>query len=627
MVYFISNQKRVFTDKIQEATIQDCINYFKDKTEIGVDTETEGFDPYTNKVLTLQLGDFEHQYVIDCSTVSMSNFKELFQDTSKVFLFHNAKFDLKFLYHNGIKVSNVYDTFLAECVLTTGYEERNLALKDLALHYCSIDLDKTIRGTIHREGLTERVIVYGADDTKYLGKIKEKQLPKIKQFELDDILNLENKVVKVFALMEYNGAPLNTKKWLSVTEQVEKNVAELEKELDTLVYKEGTKDLPKSNNITKYCNIWKQGNLFFDDKERDCNINWASPAQKLSLLRNLGINIDSVGDKELQAVKNNHPIVPLLIQYSKQNKLATSFGKEFLKYINPITKRVHGNIWQILSTGRISISEPNINQIPSHGPLASVIRSAFEAPEGYKFVGGDYGQMELRIIAEFSQDLLWIKTFKDGIDLHSALCAATFNIPIEDVKKPFPPKPDLKYRDVQKTVDFGLAFGMSEFKLSSTIQVSVKEAKELIKKFFKVVPAVEKFLTALGELGRKRGFIATPRPFRRIRWFQNWKDAVETQDFKVLGEIERKSKNFPIQSTNANITKLAMVNLQEIIDANEYPVQIVMQVYDELQCIVREDFAEEFKVILETEMIKAAQEIIKTIPIEVDCKVNQYWEK
>ena len=114
---------------------------------------------------------------------------------------------------------------------------------------------------------------------------------------------------------------------------------------------------------------------------------------------------------------------------------------------------------------------------------------------------------------------------------------------------------------------------------------------------------------------------------KRIRWFQQWEHAVETKDFRVMEEIERQSKNFPIQSTNANITKLAMCNLQYLIDKDNLPVQIVMQVYDELQCIVKEEFAEEWKVILEQEMIKAAQIIIKTIPVEVDCKISSHWQK
>ena len=353
MIFYVSNQKRLNTsDKIQEAKIQDCIDYCQNIDEIGLDTETEGFDPYTNSLLSIQLGDFNNQFVIDCKTIDIRILSELLKSKNKLYLLHNAKFDLRFFYHLDMDVNKVYDTFLAECILTTGYanEERELGLDAVTMKYCGVKLDKSIRGTIHREGLTDRVIIYGADDVKYLSLIKATQLPQIKQHSLENVLELENSVVKVFARMEYNGAPLNKDKWLQVTEQVEKNTQELEKQLDTLIYIEGTKNLPQINPLTKYCNIYKQGSLFFDIQERDCNINWASPAQKLKLLKDLGIKIDSVGDRELQKNKTKHAVVPLLINYSKQNKLATSFGRDFLKYVNPKTNRVHGNIWQILKS-------------------------------------------------------------------------------------------------------------------------------------------------------------------------------------------------------------------------------------------------------------------------------------
>lgn len=637
MIYFISNQQRTQyigdvkfevkegkNDYIKTSTIEECLEYFKDTEEIGVDTETTGFDPYRDRILSLQLGDFNNQFVID-SSIDFTIFKELLE--TRVILGQNLKFDLRFLYKLGIHPKKLYDTFLAECVLTTGFTERGLGLKDLGLKYCNVELDKSIRGVIHKEGLTDRVIKYGADDVKYLSTIKEKQLLEINKWGLQNILDLENEVLKVFSLMEYNGIPFNPTKWIEVSEQVEKNTKELEDKLDTLIYQLGTKDLPNINSITKYCNIWKQGSLFFDIKERDCNINWASPAQKLKLLRDLGFKLESVGDKDLQRNKSKHPIFNLLIEYSKQNKLATSFGKDFLKFINPVTKRLHPNYWQILSTGRISVSEPNINQIPAHGELATKIRSAFEAPEGYKIVGGDYSGFELRIIAEFSQDPLWLQAFREGGDLHSILCSKTFDIPIEDVKKSFPGKPEFKYRDVQKTINFGLAYGMSEFKLADTMQISVEEAKGIIAKFFSVVPKVKQFLDMLGYSGRTRGYIRTPEPLRRIRWYQNWEKAYKESDSKVLGEIERASKNMPIQSTNANVIKLAMIRVQKIIDENNYPVQIIMQVYDELQCLCKEEFAEEWRIILEKIMIESAEEIIKSIPIVADCKISDYWSK
>ena len=149
----------------------------------------------------------------------------------------------------------------------------------------------------------------------------------------------------------------------------------------------------------------------------------------------------------------------------------------------------------------------NLQQIPAHSKLGRKIKACFKAREGYKLVSADYSGMELRIIAEFSQDPLWIKTFKEGGDLHSILCAQTFNIPIEDVGKPFPPKPDISYRFLQKTIDFGLSYGMSKYKFSDTAQISVNEADRIIKWFFEIVPKVESFLNSLAKTAVQFGYI------------------------------------------------------------------------------------------------------------------------
>lgn len=263
----------------------------------------------------------------------------------------------------------------------------------------------------------------------------------------------------------------------------------------------------------------------------------------------------------------------------------------------------------------------NLQQIPAHSKLGRKIKACFKAREGYKLVSADYSGMELRIIAEFSQDPLWVKTFKEGGDLHSILCAQTFNIPIEDVGKPFPPKPDISYRFLQKTIDFGLSYGMSKYKFSDTAQISVNEADRIIKWFFKIVPKVESFLNSLAKTAVQFGYIRTDLHYRRVRWFPK----LDKNSFKTVGEVERAAKNSVPQGTNANTTKQALVDLQTIIDNNNYPVIILLSIHDEIITECREDFVEEWKPILESTMIEAAQVSIKTIPVKVDSVVSDYW--
>jgi DNA polymerase I len=615
MVYLITTNNELFkSDTYSIISKEEAYSKIEACNIIELDTETTGFDPHTCNLLTQQFGTENDQFVIDNKTIDPLYFKSILE-SDKLFILQNAKFDLRFFLKLGINIKNVYDTFLVECILTTGIEDRKLGLDALAMKYCNAVLDKSIRGGIHREGLTTRVVKYCADDVTYLKEIMDKQMVEVKKYNLENVVNLENEVTKVFAKMEYTGISINKEKWLEVSEITEQSTIDIESKLDSIL-----KGEPK---LSKYIPKYVQTNLF-DFEERELNINWGSAKQKLEILKDLGFDTDSTGDRFLQINKDKHPLIKEMVSYNKYSKLASAFGKEFLKFINKNTGRIHYSVWQILSTGRISVSEPNLNQIPSKGDLGKQIRNCFIPKEGYKIVGGDFSGMELRIIAEFSKDPLWINAFLEGKDLHSVLCAATFDIPITDVKKETPFKKNVSYRDIQKTINFGLAYGMSKFKLADTMQIPVSEADKIIKKFFKVVPKVELFLNQLGELAKSRGYIKTGQPYGRIRWFEGYENK---ENFIRQGEIERAGKNSPIQGTNGDIIKSALIKVQRYIDDNNLPINILLSVYDEIQTECPEELSINWKNELDRLMVEAAQEVIKTIPIVVDCKISDYWDK
>ena len=615
MIYLVTKNQELFkSDSYTIISKEEAFSKIDQCGLIELDTETTGFDPHTCSLLTQQFGVDNDQFVIDNKTIDPTYFKPILE-SNRLFILQNAKFDLRFFLKLGIDIKNVYDTFLVECILTTGLEDRKLGLDALVMKYCSAVLDKSIRGGIHREGLTTRVVKYCADDVTYLKQIMDKQMEQVRKYNLENVVRLENQVTRVFAKMEYNGISINKEKWLGISEITEKGTLEIEAKLDSILESE-----PK---LAKYMPKYVQTNLF-DFEERKLDINWGSSVQKLNILKDLGFKTDTTGDRFLQTNKDKHPLVKELINYNRYSKLASAFGKEFLKFVNKNTSRVHYNVWQILSTGRISVSEPNLNQIPSKGDLGKQIRNCFVAREGYKIVGGDFSGMELRIIAEFSKDPLWVDAFREGQDLHSVLCAATFDIPITDVKQETPFKKGVTYRDIQKTINFGLAYGMTKFKLADTMQIPVDEADKIIKKFFKAVPNVQKFLDTLGELAKARGYIKTGQPYGRIRWF----DGYDIKDnFVRQGEIERAGKNTPIQGTNGDIIKSALIKVQSFIDINKLPVNILLSVYDEIQTECPEDIADWWKLELDRIMVESAQEVIKSIPVVVDCKVSNYWDK
>jgi DNA polymerase I-like protein with 3'-5' exonuclease and polymerase domains len=660
MIYFVTKQKRLFDDsEIKIASLADCIDYFKGHSEIELDSETTGFDPHTCKTFCWQLGDFNNQFVVETASYSLKELEEVFK--YKTIILQNAQFDLRFAYKAGVffRDSKIYDTMLVEAVLTTGlgnqedikditkdcgkkavakeFADRDLGLDDLGMKYLGITISKDLRGIIHKEGLSTRVIKYSAGDVKYLGKIKRLQLEAYEEFKLkygatDALLNLENSVVKVFSRMLYNGIKVDSLAYSKNVIAVVNN--EVSKASNKLI------DIVKQNNITnittvsaatkkiKPFEIVYGGDLF---NPNACNINWDSPEQKLGVLKVFDPTLENSSKPELTKRIDKHPIFKEAINYTKFKKLKDSFGKSLIKEINPSTGRIHAQIWQILATGRISMSSPNLAQIPSKGELGKVIRSGFiPRSKEYVIIGGDYSGMELRIIAEFSKDPLWVKTFQEGGDLHSVLCSETFDIPIEDVKNPFYANPDITYRDVQKTINFGLAYGMSEYKLSSTILVSVDESRAIIAKFFSKVPKVKEFLDHLGDIARRRGYIKTAPPYSRVRRFPKWEYLQKNpsdQAKKWLGEIERAGKNTPIQGINGDILKLALINMQEEIDTNKWDVNILLSVYDEIQVEANRVQAESWLLKHEQIMRQAAETIIKTIPVVCECKISEHWEK
>lgn len=564
--------------------------------------------------------------MIDVTTVNIQQFKKLLEDPDKTFLLQNAKFDIRFFLHQKIRLKKVYDTFLMECVLTTGYKKRDLGLDDLAKKYADAHLDKSVRGEIHK-GLTSRVIKYAADDVKYLTKIMQGQLAHLESYDFVDRQNpqskyrlagLENRVVRVFADMEYNGVGVDAEKWKKTSVRIKQELDNQQSKLDEIVIGE-----PK---LSKFVPDHKQGNLF-GIEERTLRINYGSHQQKVKILNALGFNVDSSADKVLQGLQEKHIFVKELRTLNKLNKLNSSFGMGMLdKALHPVTGRFHPNYWQILQTGRISVSEPNTNQIPSGGEFGTLIRSAFVPRKGYKIVGGDYSAMELREIAHFSQDPLWLSIFREGKDLHTVLCMETFGITEDKVRTPYPDNPSITYRDIQKTINYGLAYGMSEFKLADTLNCSVSKAKQIIRNFFDKVPDVEKQLDKFGGFAKSNGYIITAPPYKRRRWFPGTKQAWREQDTQRLGSIERAGKNTPIQGTNADITKLAMINAYEYIEANDYPAHIILSVYDEIQTEVKEDHAEHWKTKLQEIMEEAAKTIITTVPVVAECEISDYWD-
>lgn len=632
-IYYIRKNSSLIPSNFNTSTIEEAVEYLLTKQVLGVDTETEGFDFTCKKLLMLQIGDSTRQYVIDCRDLTYHDQVQLnrvLNNEDIVKIFHNAKFDYKFIKHYlKIDTINIHDTYLCEKVLHCGKTDYGFGLAKLVKRYLGKELDKSVRSRFTQTSsspFTDDQIVYGAKDVEYLIDIYWQQVDALILHSLVNVAKLENYAVIVFSEIEYNGLEINLEAWKKLADRNKEESFHLSKQLDStlLSYPEFEKYRAK-----------KQLDLFLAEEElKDSTVNWDSPSQVLKIFQTLFPKIEDVNGKKLAPYRYKHPIIEEYIKYKEKSKLASAFGSNFNSYIS-CDGKVHTNFQQILDTGRVSSSEPNMQQIPA----TNEYRNCFVAPHGWVFVSSDYSSQELNVIAYGSNDPVFLKALRLNQDLHSVCAELVFGQVWHDAAEPdcafnkssekCECKEHKKLRTQVKTINFGLAYGMGPKKLSETINSTLSEAKELIEKYFKAFPAIKKFLNDLGEFGKRHGYVRTFSPFHRRRSFDTWTPKMyrDRDSFMELGSIERASKNTPIQGSSADMTKLALVYLHKTIRENNYPVKIVMTVHDQIDTICPEEFAEEWKVYMTHDMEKAANQIIKNELLKADTSITKFWSK
>ena len=630
MIYFIGNNA-VIPDSphYQLATIDDVVSYCINKTVLGVDTETEGLDFTCKKMIMFQIGDEENQYVIDTRYISIEPLREILSgNITKIF--HNAKFDYKFIKKwSGITCQGIYDTFLVELVNSCG-KNIGYALKDLCKRYFNVELSKNVRNkfvNLNGSPFDDNQIVYGAKDVEYLCKIRELQIPVTEKYRLQNVVKLENEVVLAFADIEYNGLDLDKEQWNSIESQSMKNAEMLMINLDQMII--------ENNSLNKFTYKYIQTDMFTSvDELRKVNVKWTSPKQVLEVFKTLIPKLENVNGKEMYKYRFKFSIIDEYIKYKEAMKLYTSYGQTFLKNLSN-DEKIHTNFHQILDTGRVSSSKPNMQQIPADNKF----RNCFIAPQGWKFVSADYSSQELNVIAFGSKDPVWIEALKKGEDLHSTCAELVYgdewinsakdNCTYFKNKTKCNCPEHKKLRTNVKTINFGLAYGMGPNKLSNTLNINVEGAKKLIEKYFQAFPAIKGFLDKLGNFGKKFGYIKTFPPYNRRRWFTNWYPKIwaHKSSFMELGSIERASKNTPIQGASADMTKRALVLMRNHIKDFNMPVKLVMTVHDQIDTICKDDYIEQWKDYMRIIMEVAAKEIVTNGLLKAEVTVNNCWTK
>jgi DNA polymerase-1 len=664
MIYLVTNQVSLFKlpHSITFATVEDVLNYFSDKEEVEFDTETEGFDEHTCALISAQFGDANKQFVVDTKTVDIKLFKTLLE--TKTILMQNAKFDLKFLYKKDIWPNKIYDTFLAECVLSMGDKSVRKGLDALVYRYTKQHMSKEVRGVIHREGLSTRVIEYAAGDVRYLGDIKRGQMEKIKALELEKALDLDNKFVRVLAFVEHCGFHLDADKWQEKMKEDLQGLDESKKVLDDYII---------NHNMVEY--IDNQLDLFSD--KLSTSINWDSAQQVVPFLQSLGVNTktmdkksgktkDSVDIKLLAGQMNVHPLIPKYVEYKKIGKIVSAFGESILKQKHELTGRIHTTYKQLMDTGRMSCGGKNratreeyvnLQQIPADERH----RGCFTAEPGNKLVVADYSGQESVVFANFCQDVEILAFYQQGLgDMHSFIASKIYpeleGLTLEEIKRDHKDK-----RQNAKAAGFAIQYGGVGKTIADNLGLPIAEGEKIYQGYFEAFTGVKDYFAKvkadvlskgyvqLNDVSKRKSFIDFYEDYKHLNdivksdnfWteyrdhkqretqmFEDYYKPKAREYFKFQGAMERKSYNYPIQGTSAEITKLAALKFfNELLQTNSHrTVKICNIVHDEIVVECPENQADYIASRLQYHMEEAGKPFCKIIPLKATPVITDHWE-
>jgi len=656
MIYLVTKQDISLPD-ITLTTVQESLEYLNKLEWIGLDTETSGFDPYTTKLYTLQLGDNDVQYVIDLTTIDINEYKELLE--TKGLIGHNLKFDLRFLYHYRVIPTKVYDTFLGEKTSRLGIESHRCSLAACVLRHCGIILSKEERLNITGR-LTEGFVKYSAYDVKYLHELKDKQ----EFLQLADgtsvSIDLDNKFVLVLAYIEYSGMKLDVEQWTAKINKVQAIADEAEAQLNQFIL---------DNKMEKF--IDSQLDLFSSSTK--VNVNWNSPSQVVEFFQALGVNTkvvekgktkDTIEANHLVKYSSKYPIIELYLKFKGAQKDIGTYGQNWIDQINPVSGRIHTQFKQLMNTGRLSsggksgdVKNFNFQNIPSDQET----RSCFVASEGNTLVGCDYTGQEQIVLVNKCLDKNLLEFYdKDLGDMHSFVASKMYNeldgMDLNDIKKKHKDK-----RQSAKVAGFAINYGGSGIGIADQLGLSVEQGQHIYDSYFNAFPGLKSYFDEAKKFGVENGYVLISPitgkksyvdyydEFTKLKnemdrdfWDKykkiknsNTPTATSMKDkvskfFRKRGDIERMSLNYSIQGESAEITKLAGVYFwQRYLVKNNllFKVKIVNAIHDEYLVETPEEISRETAQALQKCMEDAGDKFCKRIRLKAEPTIERYWKK
>lgn len=534
----------------------------------------------------------------------LENFKEIFENNKIDKISYSMNEDYVLLMENNVHLSNiVYDAEIA------GYDLNPTGkptMQNLASEYLDLDIDEYIANNseaTEEKSESEQINLFDnisaesdkeeIDNDKYknalfvycIGKLQESTTKKLGEINSLELFNkIEMPLVEVLAQMQVNGMYVDKDELIETGNKLKKDLERLTNEIHELA--------GEDFNINSTQQL---GKILFEKLN-------------LPVIKKTKTGYSTDVDI-LEKLKKHHPIIEKILEYRSLMKLNSTYVEGLLPYISEKDNRIHSFFHQtITATGRISSTEPNLQNIPTRIELGKQLRKVFKPKEGYIYIDADYSQVELRVLAHISQDENMMHAFLNDEDVHKQAASKVLGIPIEEVTK--------EQRSSAKAVNFGIVYGISDFGLSEQLGISRKEAKSYIEQYLEKYSGIKKFMDDIVEEAKQKGYVETL--FHRRRYIPE----LSSNNYMVRQFGARAAMNTPIQGTAADIMKIAMINVFNKLKEKKLDADLVLQVHDELILECKIEQKEEVAKLLKENMENA---ISMLVPLKVETSEASNW--
>lgn len=611
--------------------------------QLAVDVETTGLHPHSgDKLVFVQLyHPSMPAIIIDCRRLPLplvaGQLSGVLCSDSWLKVGHNIGFDYGFLFHAlGLEMKRLYDTMLAELLLTAGLHP-DVDLKTVANKYIGHELNKDVRKEFEVLGdndPTPELLEYAADDVRVLHSIMKCQIERLKAEGLMDVALLEMKVVPAIVEARIHGVLIDRQRWMANVERLaaeaDKLGADLQEQLQPFVeeYRRAKYERQCEEQKARAASGGKKLPI---PKLPIGPINLGSYDQLCGTLPLMGIPLTvkqngkaATDHDSLERIAGEYPIIRQLLDWRGYQKLVDAFGENFLDHLDS-NSRLHPDFHQIgTATGRMSCTEPNLQQVPAN-ERGEEFRRCFVAPPGYKIISVDYSQIELALLHDHAGQKETIEAINDGLDLHSLTASGMFNLPYDEVVAGKEGVHKQK-RQAAKAINFGIPYGLSAAGLSRDMGMPLPEAAQYIKAYFRANPGVRAWLDSTARAGLKDRNVATVRGRKRYFAENPYDPRKQRKEHEKYERTqERQMCNHAIQGMSADITKQATVYILEAIRAESLDAKFQMFIHDEIVMVAPDEQAEQVALIMQREMVRAAADLLKHVKPRVEYMIDEHW--